>query len=85
MNEKVRIYHHGLHSPFSILHSPFCKRSSITMLETETGIRRGHDDCAKALEENVAKHLISPANFCPAAQELLLNEDEISFIEPDND
>ena len=70
MNEKVRIYHHGLHAQFR-------KRSSITMLETETGIKKGHDECAKALEDNVAKHLLNPANLDPAAQALLLSEVEI--------
>ena len=78
MNEKVRIYHHGLHAQFR-------KRSSITMLETETGIKNGHDECAKALEENVAKHLLNPAHLDPAAQALLLSEVEISFTEADND
>ena len=65
MNEKVRIYHHGLHAQL-------CKRSSKTRLETETGSKEGHNECAKALEENVAKHLLHPANLDPASQELLL-------------
>ena len=78
MNEKVRIYHHGLHAQFR-------KRSSITMLETETGIKNGHDECAKALEENVAKHLLNPTHLDPAAQALLLSEVEIFFTEADND
>ena len=61
MNEKVRIYHHGLHPQFR-------KRSSITRLETETGIKEGHNECAKALEDNVAKHLLNPAHLDPACQ-----------------
>ena len=78
MNEKVRIYHNGLHDQFR-------KRSSITRLETETGIKEGHDECAKALEDNVAKHLLNPAPLDQFSQDLLLQEVEQTFTREDND
>ena len=70
-NEKVRIYHHGLHAKF-------LKKSSILKLQTPSGIVEGHDACAKALEDNVADHLLTPAPLNPLAQELLLLR--ITFI-----
>ena len=78
LNEKVSIYHHGLHDQFR-------KRSSILKLETESGIKTGHDECAKALEDNVAAHLLNPADLSHEAQELLLNEVEKTFTDDDND
>ena len=78
LNENVSIYHHGLPDHF-------CKRSSNLKLETEKGLKIGHDDCAKALEDNIAAHLLSPADLNPDAQEVLLNEVEKSFTDADND
>ena len=77
-NEKVSIYHHGLHDQFR-------KRSSILQLKTESGIKTGHNECAKALEDNVAAHLLNPADLSHEAQELLLNKVEESFTDDDND
>ena len=60
------------------------KRSSILRLQTPQGIVEGHGECAKALESNVTNHLSNPAALDPVAQELLLNEVEVSFTEEDN-
>ena len=76
-NEKVRIYHHGQHLQFR-------KRSSILKLQTPKGIVEGHSECAKALKSNVSNHLSNPALLNPLAQEILLNEVDVSFTEEDN-
>ena len=76
-NEKVRIYHHALHRKH-------INRSSILKLETPAGIVEGHDNCALALEENVASHLLHHAQLDPRAQEVLLSEVEPSFTAKDN-
>ena len=44
----------------------------------------GHNDCARALENNVTDHLSKVAPLDPLAQELLLDEVEVSFTEEDN-
>ena len=76
-NEKVRIYHHALHRKF-------INKSSILKLETPSGIVEGHENCARALEENVAAHLLRPAALDPRAQEILLSEVESCFTVEDN-
>ena len=78
LNEEVSIYHHGLHDQFR-------KRSSILKLETETGLKLGHDDYTKALEDNVATHLLNLADLNHDAQELLHNKFEKSFTDADNE
>ena len=77
MNEKVRIYHHDLHRKLK-------QKSAILKLQTPSGIVEGHEDCAAAVEKNVADHLLQPANLDPAAQEILLREVEPCFTEADN-
>ena len=64
-SEKVRIYHHNQHQQFR-------KRSSILQLETPMGLVEGHEACARALEANVAEHLLKPADLSLQAQETLL-------------
>ena len=76
-NEKVRIYHHALHRKH-------INRSSILKLETPTGIVEGQDNCARALEENVAAHLLHAAPLDLGAQEILLSEVDQCFTEEDN-
>ena len=76
-NEKVRIYHHGLHAKF-------LKKSSILRLQTTSGIVEGHDACTKALEDNVADHLLTPAPLNTQAQNLLLAEVDSCFTAEDN-
>ena len=77
LNEKVRIFHHGQHHQFR-------KRSSILKLQTPNGIVQGHEECARALENNVSMHLLNPADLNPLAQEILLKEVEVSFTDEDN-
>ena len=77
LNENVRIYHHSQHLQFR-------KRSSIFRLQTSQGIVEGHGECAKALESNISSHLSKPADLDPVAQELLLEEVEVSFTDEDN-
>ena len=69
-SEKVRIYHHNQHQQFR-------KRLSILQLETPMGLVEGHEACARALEANVAEHLLK-------AQEILLKEVTPCFTEEDN-
>ena len=77
-NEKVRIFHHGLHSRFQ-------KRSTTTKLTTPNGSVEGHCACAKGLEENVKNHLLNPAPLGPFSQNILLAEVLPSFTEGDNE
>ena len=44
----------------------------------------GHRECAKALESNISSHLSKPADLDPVAQELLLEEVEVSFTDENN-
>ena len=44
----------------------------------------GHDDCAKYLEDMVAKLLLYPAELDPSAQEILLDEIQTSVTDDDN-
>ena len=76
-SEKVRIYHHNRHQQFR-------KRSSILQLETPMGLVEGHEACARALEANVADHLLKPADLSPQAQEILLKEVTPCFTDEDN-
>ena len=76
-NEKVRVYHHALHRKF-------INKSSILKLESPSGIVEGHENCARALEENVAAHLLKPAALDLRAQEVLLAEVEPCFTVEDN-
>ena len=76
-NEKVRVYHHALHRKN-------INRSSILKLETPAGIVEGHENCAEALEQNVASHLLHPAMLDPSAQDILLSEVEPCFTDKDN-
>ena len=78
LSEKVRIYHHELHKTF-------CKNLSILKLQTLLGILEGHPACAKALEDNVAAHLLNPAPLNPLAQAILLSEVELCFTDSDNE
>ena len=77
MNEKVRIFHHGLHQKFK-------QKSSILKLQTESGIVEGHTACAAAVEKSVAAHLLQPAVLDKHAQDILLKEVEPCFTETDN-
>ena len=76
-SEKVRIFHHSQHQTFR-------KRSSILKLKTPQGLVSGHDECAAALESNVADHLLNHANLLPQAQEILLKDFKQSFSEDNN-
>ena len=78
LNEKVRIFHHGLHKKCQ-------KRSMIMQLSTPNGTVEGHSACAKALEDNVENHLLNPAPLDPFSQNLLLAEILPSFTEEDNE
>ena len=78
LNEKVRIFPHGLHKKFQ-------KRSTIMQLTTPNGTVEGHSACAKALEENVENHLLNPAPLDPFSQNLLLSDILPSFTEGDNE
>ena len=75
--KKVCIYHHDQHQQFR-------KRLSILKTSTPEGLTKGHEACARALEANVAKHLLKPADLCPQAQETLLKEVTPCFTEEDN-
>ena len=77
MNEKVRIYHHNLHKNSQ-------KKSSILKLLTPGGLVEGHVACARALEENVAAHLLHPATIDLQAQAILLGEVDTCFTDEDN-
>ena len=48
------------------------------------GLVEGHEACARALEANVAEHLLKPADLSPQAQEILLKEVTPCFTEEDN-
>ena len=76
-SEKVRIYHHALHRKF-------INKSSILKLETPSGVVEGHENCALALENNVAAHLLHPAPLDPLAQAVLLSEVDTCFSTDDN-
>ena len=78
MNEKVRIYHHDLHKKH-------LKRSSILKLETEVGLKEGHQQCASYLEQQVADLLTNPALLDQAARDVLLEEVEHVFSAEDNE
>ena len=79
MNEKVRIYHHYLHTKKHL------KRSSILKLETEVGLKEGHQQCASYLEQQVADLLTNPALLDQAARDVLLEEVEHVFSAEDNE
>jgi exonuclease III len=76
-NEKVRVYHHSIHHKMK-------QKSAILKLETPAGLAEGHAACALALEENVAAHLLHPAELDAQAQAVLLAEVEPCFTESDN-
>ena len=76
-SEKVRIYHHELHSKH-------IRRSSILKLKTEKGLLEGHVACAEYLEEAVGDLLLHPATLDVVAQDALLKEVRPVFTEEDN-
>ena len=75
--EKVRIYHHDLHSKY-------IKKSSILKLQTEEGLLEGHEACQTYLENAVSDLLTKPAELDPHAQQLLLQEVKPVFTQEDN-
>ena len=76
-SEQTRIYHHEIHQKH-------LNKASILKLQTESGLLVGHDDCAKYLEDMVAKLLLYPAELDPSAQEILLDEIQTSVTDDDN-
>ena len=74
--EKVRIYHHELHSKR-------IRKSSILKLETESGILEGHEACSEYLEKTVEDLLLHPVHLNKAAQDILLTEVITIFTETD--
>ena len=57
----------------------------IVSLETPTGIKEGPQECARALDDNVAAHLLHLAPLDPMIQDILLEEVEQCFTQEDND
>ena len=78
LNEKVRIYHHQLHSSK-------IRQSSILRLQTEGGLKVGHDQCARFLEDQVADLLTNPHVFDEGARETLLKFTPKMFTDQDNE
>ena len=76
--EQTRIYHHELHQKR-------IKRTSILRLQTDDGLLEGHNLCAKYLETQVGKLLLSPAVLCASSQKSLLNELEPVVTVAEND
>ena len=66
MNEKVRIYHHSLHSKN-------IKKGCINKLQTERGLLNGHSECSSYLEDKVKTLLLNPHNFDPNSRNTLLS------------
>ena len=77
-SEKVRIYHHELHQRQ-------IRKSSILKLDTPDEHLSGHKECAKFLEENVARILTGPPDVDSHAQDILLQEVDKVFTDNDND
>ena len=76
-NEKVRIYHHELHKKH-------IKRSSILKLQTDDGMKEGHDKCASYLEAQVGHLLLNPGVLDQVAREAMLREVDKVFTDRDN-
>ena len=76
-NEKVRIYHHELHKKH-------IKRSSILKLQTDDGMKEGHDECASYLEAQVGHLLLNPGVLDQVAREAMLREVDKVFTDRDN-
>ena len=76
-NEKVRIYHHELHKKD-------IKRSSILKLQTDDGMKEGHDKCSSYLEAQVGHLLLNPGVLDQVAREAMLREVDKVFTDRDN-
>ena len=77
MHEKVRIYHHSLHSKN-------VKRGSILNLDTDRGLLKGHKECAKYLEDQVKNLLLNPHTYNQSSRDILLKQTPKVFTEADN-
>ena len=76
-SEKVRIYHHELHRRR-------IQRSSIVKLQTNDGLKEGHDDCASHLQQQVRDLLLQSIQRDEEARKALLGEVAPVFTTTDN-
>ena len=72
----VLLYHHEIHKKH-------IKRSNILELQTENGIVKGHEECAKVLVDSIKSFLSDTSPLNKDAQKALLLEVKPVFTEED--
>ena len=76
-SEKVSIFHHEIHKNR-------IKQSAILELDTEEGIKKGHEECSLYLAKHVSMIIEQDIDLDPTAQEMLLDDVTPVFTEEDN-
>ena len=66
------------------IHRKVAKRSHILNLETSEGAKKGHEECAKFLAQNVSGFLKDQILLNKEAQDILLDEVSTVFTKEDN-